>query len=56
VYANAEVPLATQPRLAGVQAHPHVDLDALRPTMLRQFPLRLDRCGDRIFRTSKRDE
>jgi hypothetical protein len=56
MHVQTDVIILTDLRLAGVDAHPHANVDALRPTLGRQRPLRADRSGDRVARPHERDE
>ena len=53
---EAEVALAAHGRLAGVQAHPHPDVDPVGPVVLGVGALRLDRCRDGVAGTGKGEE
>ena len=39
-----------------MQAHPHLDLSTVRPREVRERPLRIGRCGDRVLRALEDDE
>jgi hypothetical protein len=56
VNAEADVALATDTRLAGVQAHPHLHVGVVGPLVLREGSLPCNRGGDRVLRTRKRHE
>ena len=51
-----QVALTAQSRLAGVQAHPDVDLDAVGPVVPGVRALRLDGRGDCVASARKREE
>ena len=53
---HADVALVADRRLAGVQAHPHLDLGAARPLVRRERALAGDRGRDRVARTPERVE
>ena len=53
---QARVAAAAGDRLARVQAHPHLDLDALGPRMREQSQLTLDGGQERIARAREGDE
>ena len=47
---DADVALLADPRLAGVQAHPHLDLDSFGPRVRCEVALRRHRGPDGVFR------
>src|SRR5262245_33283332 len=53
---DADVALLSESRLAGVQAHAHLDLHALRPLVRGEVALCVERCGDGVLRGVERDE
>ena len=53
---EAEVALAAESGLAGVQAHPDADVDAVGPVVCGVRALRLDGRGDRVAGAWKREE
>ena len=54
--AHADVALLPDPGLAGVQAHPHSDLDAFGPRVRVEVALRRHRGPDRVLRAWEGDE
>jgi uncharacterized protein YyaL (SSP411 family) len=53
---QADVPFLAHRRLAGVQAHPHLELNALRPGMFAECALCAHRAGDSVTRAREREE
>ena len=51
-----QVALAAERRLAGVEAHPDADVDAVGPLLRCVRALRFDGCGDRIAGARKGEE
>jgi hypothetical protein len=53
---ETDVTLLADGGLSGVKAHPHLDLDVVRPLVLCEGALRADCAGDRIARPCEGEE